>query len=172
MTHRHLSLFTPTYMYVVAVPGGSGTSCCFCNDREESARSPCTRVGSRRLLQSPPPPRNQNYPGNFQAAVFHHETDLRSGSGHQVPQKGESYPPRQRGGQIPATAITRRKTAEPLSGMFHADNEDVQRIPATARRAQRCNNKQPLFQISVPGKPLHPLKKRPRNASDIVHIST
>lgn len=123
MTRRHLSLFTPTYMDVVAVPGGSGGSCCFCNDWEESARSPRTRVSFS--AGAPISPRNPNYPGNFQAAAFHHETDFRSGSGHQVPQKGGSYPPPQRGGQIPASAITRRKTSGTSQWNVSRGHEDV-----------------------------------------------
>lgn len=126
MTRRHPSLFTPTYMCVVAVPGGSGTSCCVCK-RPGGIRtlSPHARGLLGGGSHFPLHHRNQNYPGNFQAAAFHHETDFRSGSGHQVPQKRVGG-----GGKLPTAASAEArflplrsrggKTAEPLGGMFHA----------------------------------------------------
>lgn len=143
MTRRHLSLFTPTYMYVVAVPGGSGNFLLLL----PRPGGICTLSPHARGLSAGAPislPTTKTILVTSRQQPFHHETDLRSGSGHQVPQKGGSYPPPQRGGQIPASAITRRETAEPLSGMFHAATR-MCRIPATARGAQRCNNKQPFF---------------------------
>lgn len=160
MTRRHLSLFTPTYMYVVAAPGGSGNFLLLL----QRPGGICTLSPHTRGLSAGAPislPTTQTILVTSRQQPFHHETDLRSGSGHQVPQKG---------GKLPTAAARRpdsclcdheegnSRTSQWNVSRGHEDVQDPCNSPWSSALQQQTAT---FFQISVPRKPLHPLKKGP-----------